>query len=303
MLKHYLFFIFYDRIRVSKGLSLKHLKKGKWKEGISMALFGFIGVGNMGYPLLKAAIRTFGDSEVVYTDTSIERSRYVKDESGIPYCENNIEVVKQCKFLVLAIKPQFFIQVLNQIKPLVTEDQVVISIAAGITISTIQEVLSEKIRVVRAMPNTPAMVSRGMSGICYSKGEWIEAEQSIIDRFFRSFGKYEVFEEHLMNAVICANGSSPAYVYMFIEALADSVVSYGIPRDKAYTLAAQTVMGAASMVLETGEHPGKLKDQVCSPGGTTIAAVKALEEHGLRNAVMKATDACYEKAESLTGRK
>jgi pyrroline-5-carboxylate reductase len=106
-----------------------------------------------------------------------------------------------------------------------------------------------------------------------------------------------------MNAVICANGSSPAYVYMFMEALADSVVSYGIPRDKAYTLVAQTVLGAASMVLETGEHPGKLKDNVCSPGGTTIAAVKALEEHGLRNAVMKASDACYDKAVALENKK
>ena len=103
-----------------------------------------------------------------------------------------------------------------------------------------------------------------------------------------------------MNAVICANGSSPAYVYLFIEALADSVVSYGIPRDKAYQLVSQTVLGAATMVLETGEHPGKLKDQVCSPGGTTIAAVKALEEFGFRNAIMKASDACYDKASNLS---
>ena len=103
-----------------------------------------------------------------------------------------------------------------------------------------------------------------------------------------------------MNAVVCASGSSPAYVYMFIEALADSVVAHGIPRDKAYVMAAQTVLGAATMVLETGEHPGKLKDNVCSPGGTTIAAVKALEEYGLRNAIMKATDSCYDKAEALS---
>ncbi len=268
-----------------------------------MALFGFIGAGNMGYPLIKAAINTFGSEEVVYTDASADRNQFVMKDTGIPFLEDNIAVVKQCKFLVLAVKPQYFPQVLNQIKKVVTNEQVVISIAAGITIDTIKDTISDSTRIVRAMPNTPAMVLKGMTGICFSKDTFSNEEQTIIDRFFLSFGKYEVFEERLMNAVVCANGSSPAYVYLFIEALADSVVSYGIPRDKAYTLAAQTVLGAAAMVLETGEHPGKLKDNVCSPGGTTIAAVKALEEHGLRNAIMKATDACYEKAVSLSLKK
>lgn len=268
-----------------------------------MALFGFIGAGNMGYPMLKAAINTFGNTEVVYTDASPERRQYVLNDTGVPFLEDNIAVVEQCKYLVLAVKPQFFPQVLNQIKKVVTEKHVVISIAAGITVDSINDYLSQTIRIVRSMPNTPAMVLKGMTGISYSQDEFSEEEITVIDRFFTSFGRYEIFDEKLMNAVVCANGSSPAYVYMFIEALADSVVSYGIPRDKAYTLAAQTVLGAAAMVLETGEHPGKLKDNVCSPGGTTIAAVKALEEHGLRNAIMKATDACYEKAVSLSLKK
>lgn len=268
-----------------------------------MALFGFIGAGNMGYPLIKAAIGTFGQNEVVYTDASLERSQFVAKETGVPYAEDNITVVKQCKYLVLAVKPQFFPQVLGQIRKSVTKDAVVISIAAGITIETIKDGLSDEVRIVRAMPNTPAMVLKGMTGISFSKDSFTEEEHETIDRFFRSFGKYEVFDEKLMNAVVCANGSSPAYVYMFIEALADSVVSYGIPRDKAYTLVAQTVLGSAAMVLETGEHPAKLKDNVCSPGGTTIAAVKALEEHGLRNAVMKASDACYDRAVSLSNKK
>lgn len=268
-----------------------------------MAMFGIIGVGNMGYPLLKAAINTFGSNEVVYTDASSERRQYVMKETGVPCAEDNNSVVKQCKYLVLAIKPQFFVPVLDQIKKAVTKEHVVISIAAGITIDTIKDNLSEAIRIVRAMPNTPAMVNKGMTGISYSKDTFSEEELVVIDRFFKSFGRYEVFDEKLMNAVVCANGSSPAYVYMFIEALADSVVNYGIPRDKAYVLAAQTVYGAAAMVLETGEHPGKLKDNVCSPAGTTIAAVKALEEFGLRNAVMKATDACYERAVALSNKK
>ena len=268
-----------------------------------MAMFGFIGVGNMGYPLLKATVKTFGGNEVVYRDASPERNQFVMNDTGVDSAEDITAVVKQCKYLVLAVKPQFFPQVLNEIKKFVTEEQVVISIAAGITIDFIKDSLSQWVRVVRAMPNTPALVNKGMTGISFSQDNFTEEEHGVIDQFFRSFGKYEVFDEKLINAVICANGSSPAYVYMFIEALADSVVSYGIPRDKAYTLVAQTVLGAAAMVLETGEHPGKLKDNVCSPGGTTIAAVKALEEHGLRNAVMKASDACYEKAVSLSNKK
>jgi pyrroline-5-carboxylate reductase len=270
---------------------------------IGMALFGILGVGNMGYPLLKAAIRTFGENEVVYTDAFPERREMIARETGIPFLEYNIDVAKQCKYLVLAVKPQTFPQVLSELKNVVTKEQVIISIAAGITIDTIKEGLSQDIRIVRAMPNTPAMISKGMTGISFSKNSFSDEENSVIGRFFSSFGKYEIFDEKLMNAVVCANGSSPAYVYMFIEALADSVVNYGIPRDKAYILAAQTVFGAAAMVLETKEHPARLKDNVCSPGGTTIAAVMALEEYGLRNAIMKATDACYAKAEELSNKK
>ena len=268
-----------------------------------MKLFGFIGAGNMGYPLMKAAVEVFGREEVVYTDASEQRRQFVTEETKISAAENNISVVKQCKILVLAVKPQFFSAVMEEIKPYVTNEQVIISIAAGIKIDTIKNGLGSLARIVRAMPNTPAMVNQGMSGICYSKDAFSKEERDIVDKFFSSFGKYEVFDEQLMNAVVCANGSSPAYVYMFIEALADSVVNYGIPRDKAYILAAQTVLGSAAMVLETGEHPGKLKDNVCSPGGTTIAAVKALEEYGFRNAIMKATDACYEKAALMSNHK
>lgn len=265
-----------------------------------MALFGFIGAGNMGYPLLKSALSVFGTNEVIYTDASKARCEYVMQDIKIPYSKDNLEIVTQCKYLVLAVKPQFFPQVLSEIRAYLTEEHILISIAAGVTIETMKEATGEQIRIVRAMPNTPAMVLKGMTGICYSNHLFSEAERKEIDLFFTSYGKYEVFEENLMNAVVCASGSSPAYVYLFIEALADSVVSYGIPRDKAYKLVAQTVMGAAAMVLETGEHPGRLKDNVCSPGGTTIAAVKALEEYGFRSAIMKASDACYEKANDLS---
>lgn len=264
-----------------------------------MAIMGFIGAGNMGYPLLRGAIKAFGMDNVVFTDASKDRCEFVKKETGLDYLNDNKAIANSCKYILLAVKPQYFGSVYKDLQDLIKPDQVVISIAAGITIDDLKNNLGQDVRVVRAMPNMPAMVNEGMSGVCFSADTFTDEEKTVVDQFFRSFGKYHIFEERLMNAVICANGSSPAYVYMFIEALADSVVKYGIPRNQAYTLAAQTVLGAAKMVLETGEHPGVLKDQVCSPGGTTIAGVAALEEYGLRNAVIKATDACYDKATSM----
>ena len=145
------------------------------------------------------------------------------------------------------------------------------------------------------MPNTPALVGEGMTGISYDDNAFTFEEKDMINEFFNSFGRVVKVNESLMSAVVCASGSSPAYVYMFIEALADGVVQYGIPRSQAYELVAQTVLGSAKMVLETGEHPGMLKDKVCSPGGTTIRAVAALEANGFRNALIKASDECYKK--------
>lgn len=265
-----------------------------------MALFGFIGVGNMGAALLKATYNTYGQDEIVYYDASKEKCSLIMDKLGILSEHDNAAVINKCKYLVLAIKPQYFFDVLEEIKEHITCEHIIISIAAGINIESIKSVLGADIRIVRAMPNTPALIFKGSTGVSFSSDRFHEEEMNHIDRFFSSFGKYDVFNENLMNAVTCASGSSPAYVYTFIEALADSVVSLGIPRDKAYTLVAQTLIGAASMVLETGEHPGVLKDQVCSPGGTTIAGIKALEENGFRNAIMKATDACYKRANQLS---
>lgn len=265
-----------------------------------MAMFGFIGVGNMGKPLFKAAVNTFGDNQVIYSSGPIDYMEGIAKETGIPYTKDNVTVTKNCKYLVLAVKPQIFPTILDEIKNYITKDHVVISIAVGITIDSIKKSLGQDVRVVRAMPNTPAQVNEGMTGISYSDDDFSQEEREIIDHFLTSFGQYEVFDEKLMNAVGCASGSSPAYAYMFIEALADSVVSLGIPRDKAYSIVAQTLLGSAKMVLETGEHPAKLKDNVCSPGGTTITGVKALEEHGFRNAIMKATEACYERTVQLS---
>jgi pyrroline-5-carboxylate reductase len=262
-------------------------------------MIGFIGAGNMGYPMLLGAMKVFGKEAMLFTTATKKRREFIKQETGLNYVEENAVIATSCKYIVFGVKPQYFKDVYNDIKASITKEHILITIAPGISTEDVKEALGAHVRVVRAMPNTPAMVNEGMSAVCFSNDEFTEEEKEVIHQFFTSFGKYELFEERLMNAVVCANGSSPAYVYMFIEALADSVVKYGIPRDKAYSLVAQTVLGAAKMVLETKEHPGKLKDQVCSPGGTTIAAVAKLEEFGLRNAVIKATDACYEKATNI----
>ena len=260
-----------------------------------MAKIGFIGMGNMGYAMLKGALALYDSSEIVFADTNRDRVMQVYHDTSVRFMESNAECVNAAKYIVLAVKPQFYPAVLKNIVNILRPDQVLISIAPGKTIEYLQQTLGYDKRIVRVMPNTPALIGEGMSGVSFDQDKFYPDEKEEILKFLSSFGKVKIVEERLMDVVTCASGSSPAYVYMFIEALADSAVKYGMSRQDAYTFAAQTVMGSAKMVLETGKHPGELKDMVCSPGGTTIAAVEALEENGFRNAVMKATDACYEK--------
>jgi pyrroline-5-carboxylate reductase len=260
---------------------------------------GFIGMGNMGYAMLKGVLNVFPKEDIIFADANINRAISVSDETGVQYVESNAECANNAKYLILAVKPQYYAQVLKNIENIVRPEHVIISIAPGITIASLQDALGIDKRIVRAMPNTPALLGSGMTGLSYNSKLFDFKEIDVIESIFSSFGKYRVVEERYMSAVTCLSGSSPAYVYMFIEALADSAVKYGIPRDAAYEMAAQTVMGSAKMVLETKEHPAKLKDNVCSPGGTTIAGVSALEEYGFRNAIIKATDACYQKAENM----
>lgn len=258
-----------------------------------MIKFGFIGMGNMGYAMLKGVLTTYSKEEIIFSCKTSAKREKIYNETGVRYAESNAECANNAKYIVLAVKPQVYSVVLKNIKDVVTDDSVIISLAPGITIEEIKNELGREIKVVRAMPNTPALVGEGMTGISYEESEFLYDEKETIEKFFESFGKVVKVPENLMSAVVCASGSSPAYVYMFIESLADSVVKYGIPRKDAYKLVAQTVLGSAKMVLETNEHPGKLKDDVCSPGGTTIRGVAALEEYGLRNALIKATDECF----------
>ena len=266
-----------------------------------MFKYGFIGAGNMGYPLLKGAAGFAGKENVTFSTPFTEEMEKIKERSGIGYSNDTVELARNSENIVICVKPQMIDKVFADLKSVDIKGKTVISIAAGVTSQRLHEGLGEEVRIARIMPNTPAMVGEGMSCICFTDyaGGFSDEQKKAVTDLFGAVGKYEIISEKLMNAAICANGSSPAYVYMFIEALADSVVKYGIPRDMAYRLAAQTVLGSAKMVLETGEHPGKLKDNVCSPAGTTIAAVEALEESGFRNAVMKATDACFKRSEEL----
>ena len=264
-----------------------------------MAKIGFIGMGNMGFAILQGLLKLYRPEDLLFTDVNQERMETVKKQTGVDFVESNAECANQSRIVVLAVKPQYYDAVLKNINYAVKPEQIVISIAPGITIDSLVKKLGDGKRIVRAMPNTPALLGEGMTGVTYDRGLFTEEEEQEIRAFFQSFGRMEYVEERLMSAVVCASGSSPAYVYMFIEALADSAVRYGLPRDKAYEFAAQTVKGAAEMVLQTGKHPGELKDMVCSPAGTTIAGVAALEEYGFRNAVLKANEACYEKCEAI----
>ncbi|MBO4325630.1 MAG: pyrroline-5-carboxylate reductase [Lachnospiraceae bacterium] len=268
-----------------------------------MRTIGFFGAGNMGLPFIKAAVKLLGAEETGFFEKSNERAEYVSNLTASKRYESEAELVKDCRYILFAVKPQVAPVVFEAIAPHITADNRFITIMAGISTDTIRAAIGTEAPIIRLMPNTPAMVSEGMTCRSLSGCDEDSAEAKFVETLVCSFGRMVTLPEKLMSAAVCANGSSPAYVYMFIEALADSVVKYGIQRDTAYVLAAQTVLGAAKMVLETGEHPGKLKDNVCSPGGTTIAAVAALEEAGFRNAVMKATDACYAKSQELGGNK
>lgn len=264
-----------------------------------MAKIGFIGMGNMGTAILSGALTEFSREDMVFCAKTLATRRRIYEKTGVEYTDSNAECANKCKYLILAIKPQFYDEVLKGIRYMLTPEHVIISLAPGRTIEQMKLNLGNDKRIVRVMPNTPSMIGEGMTGISCRKEEFSDLELETLKRIFEACGRIGFVDEKLLDAVVCASGSSPAFVYVFIEALADSAVRYGLPRKQAYLFAAQAVKGAASMVLETGEHPGTLKDSVCSPGGTTIEGVAVLEAFGMRNAVMKASEAVYRKCTEM----
>lgn len=266
---------------------------------------GFIGCGNMAQAMIGGIIKSGLEKSgnVIVSNPSSGKLQVVKDKYGINTTINNNDIAEFSDILVLAVKPDKYPHVIDEIKSSIKQDAVIVAIAAGITMEFVKKCFGlDTIKVVRTMPNTPALVGEAMSAVCFSK-EVTEGEKKDIISIFESFGRVEVIEEKLMNAIPAISGSSPAYVYMFIEALADGGVLQGIPRSKAYKMAAQAVLGAAKMVLETGEHPGVLKDNVCSPAGTTIEAVYTLEKNNFRGAVISAMESCTEKAVKMAEKK
>jgi pyrroline-5-carboxylate reductase len=221
-------------------------------------------------------------------------------ETGITVFEANGPVVEKSDVLVLAVKPQSMPEVLSDLKPRVSAEQLVISIAAGVPISALVAGLGADRRIVRVMPNTPALLGVGASAFAPGPGV-LPDDEALVRTFLGSVGRVVQVPERLLDAVTGLSGSGPAFVYLIIEALSDGGVRMGLPRDIAMTLAAQTVLGAARMVLETGLHPGVLKDQVTSPGGTTIAGLHVLERGGVRGALIDAVVAAASRSSELAG--
>ncbi|MCI5740174.1 MAG: pyrroline-5-carboxylate reductase [Lachnospiraceae bacterium] len=261
---------------------------------------GFIGLGNMASAMIGGILKKnlYLPEDLIGADKSEEAVKRAAETFHIHTTTDNIEVAEAADVLILAVKPQFFEGMIAEIKGAVGEDKLVISIAPGKTMEWLMDHFGKEMKLVRCMPNTPALVGEGCTGFCtYSMVT--EEEQETARKILESFGKAYPVPENLMDTVVGVSGSSPAYVFMFIEAMADEAVAEGMPRALAYEFAAQAVLGSAKMVLETGKHPGELKDMVCSPAGTTIQAVKVLEEKGFRAAVMDAMEACIEKSKNL----
>lgn len=261
---------------------------------------GFIGAGNMGSSMMGGMISAgiVEPQDVMASDIFQATLDGLSEELGVNTSISNRDVVDFADIIILAVKPQYLPDAINGIKDMDFTDKVVVSIAAGQSLERLKGLFGNDLKLIRVMPNTPALVGEAMSAL--SPNERVtEEECEIVVEIFESFGKAEIIPEKLQDAVVGISGSSPAYVYMFIEALADGAVAEGMPRAQAYKFAAQAVLGSAKMVLETGEHPGVLKDNVCSPGGTTIEAVAALEALGFRNAVIEAERVCIEKSREL----
>ncbi|MBQ2803197.1 MAG: pyrroline-5-carboxylate reductase [Lachnospiraceae bacterium] len=264
-------------------------------------MIGFIGLGNMASAIIGGMLQkqVVTAQNIIGSDKTAESRERAREKFNILTVLENADVARRADILFLAVKPIFMEEVIAEIRDEVRTDTLVVSIAAGKDITFLQNAFGRSdCKLIRCMPNTPALVMEGCTGVC-ANANVSEEELNQVVTLLRSFGVASIVPERLMDVVVGVSGSSPAYVFMFIEAMADAAVLGGMPRNQAYEFAAQAVLGSAKMVLETGRHPGELKDMVCSPGGTTIEAVKVLEEKGMRAAIMSAMEACIEKSKNL----
>ena len=255
-----------------------------------------IGTGAMGGAIIRAVCNKFDPNNITVSNRTLEKGKSFANDTGCRFADNNKDCIKDAKYIFIAVKPAFLSDLFTEIKNDIPSDAVIISMAAGVKIEKLESFA--KARYVRIMPNVPAQIAKGMTAL--SCNDNINSEElSDITEILETAGKVEQVPEKLMDCVTGVSGSGPAFVFMFIEAMADAAVRCGMPRKQAYTYAAQTVMGSAALVLETGKHPGELKDSVTSPAGTTIEGVAALESNGMRNAVIEAVTASYNKSVSL----
>ena len=259
-----------------------------------------IGSGNMGKAMVRGVLQAklLKPSEIIMTDVDEKRVKAIEEELGIGGGTDNRKAVGESHVIVLAVKPQFLVSAIDGFADSVKEKSIIVSIAPGKTLEQLQAKFAKGTKIIRAMPNTPAMVMEGMTGLC-PNGEVTKDELREVKGIFEAFGRAEVIAENVMDAVVGISGSSPAYVCLMIEALADAAVKEGLNRPQAYIFAEQAVMGSAKLLLDKKMHPGELKDMVCSPGGTTIEAVSRLEDGQFRGTIMQAVEACVKKSREL----
>lgn len=269
-------------------------------KGNNSYALGVIGTGVMGIALVKGIVgaRVVRPGQIIAFDVN---ERYLADlctTTGVTAAADNEEVVRCCGMVLLAVKPQVLEAVLLPLKDAWRRDHLLISIAAGVTIKRLQSLTRDSLAVARVMPNLLCTVGEAASGVAFSE-QVSQRQQAWVLKLLGAVGTAVRVEEKLMDAVTALAGSGPAFVALVVEALADGAVAAGLPRDQAMTLAAQTVMGTGKYLLQTGEHPGQLKDRVCSPAGTTIEGVRALEEGGLRNALIDAVLRAARRSQEL----
>lgn len=260
----------------------------------------FLGSGNMAEALVKGLLRAAvaAPQEILCTDRRRDRLEELARLYRVRTTPDNRAAAAEAAIVLLSVKPQAMNKLLDEVAPAIDEGKLVISIAAGVPLAAIERKVGHGIRIVRTMPNTPALVGAGATAI--AAGEHAtEADLAQAKALFDAVGKTVVVDEPLLDAVTGLSGSGPAYVFLVIEALADAGVKVGLDRRTAQDLAAQTVLGSAKLLIETGEHPGKLKDQVTSPGGTAIAGLHTLEAGGLRTTLMNAVEAATKRAHEL----
>lgn len=261
---------------------------------------GFIGCGNMAKAILQGILSQgiVTPDDIVASNTTEAHAEENRTRFGIHTTTDNTAVVESADIVFLSVKPQQYEQVIAAITDRVRDEQIVVTIAPGKTIAWLEEAFGKPVKIVRTMPNTPALVKAGLTSYCAN--ELVTAEDMAqVEELLASFGAIQKMKESLIDVASSLGGSAPAYVYMMIEALADGAVSEGMPRGQAYEIAAQMVLGSAKMVLESGKHPGQLKDEVCSPAGSTIKGLEVLEKAGFRGTLIDAIRTCTGAARSL----